>query len=129
MPESFRILLNEPKSELGNLFEKNKLFSVVFKPDSDFNGEHLMDLLLKNDPKKIVKAQISDDLFQSFSKYELAAGSALLSYIDKIFPSDIKPMFRIPELKHGNHMVLDSTALHALEIIKTSKEQLKKVRD
>ena len=127
VPESFRVLLDQ-NSEMATLFGANKTFSVSYKPNNYFVGSssRLMDLLLRDDPKKLIKAQISTDITQSFSKVELIAGSALLTYISHIFPCQ-KPIFRIPELKHENHMVLDATALQALEIIKTSKDMLKKV--
>lgn len=128
VPERFKTLL-EKSSDLANLFGKSKSFSVSFKPNKDFNRSsgRLKELLLINDPKKLLKSQISLDTLQSFSPYEVSAGSALLTYIDNIFPSHIKPIFRTPELNQENQMILDSTALQALEIIKTSKDQSKKV--
>lgn len=127
VPERFKILF-EKNADLAHLFSSGKSFSVSYKPNEDFIGSssRFMELLLVNDPKKLLKTQISEDLMHAFSQSELTAGSALLTYISHIFPSHIKPVFRIPELNHANQMILDATSLQALEIIKTSRDQSKK---
>jgi DNA mismatch repair ATPase MutS len=128
LPERSKILLTK-NSDLANFFN-GKSFTVSWLPDADFVGScsRFMELLLINDPKKLLKAQISYDFMKSFSKSQVAAGSALLTYISHIFPSNVKPIFRIPELNQENQMILDANSLRALEIIKTSREQSKKVK-
>lgn len=126
--ERFKTVVNE-NSDLANLFGASRSFSISYKPNGDFVGSsaRLMDLLLMNDPKKLLKSQISTDIMQSFSHSELVAGSALLTYVGHIFPSHMKPLFRIPENKQENQMILDATTLQALEIVKNNKDNSKKV--
>lgn len=89
---------------------------------SDSSQAQLANLIISNDPSKLIFASRPKDVIKGLKPLQAEAAGALLSYLEEIFPSS-KPSIRSPiELATNDTMILDSRTVESLEITKTQRE-------